>query len=225
MPPDTIDPRSPPPATREGLFLSFEGIDGAGKTSQLAWIPSRLRAAGVECIVTREPGGTPAGEALRTILLAQPLRPETETLLAFAARAEHVGSVIRPALAAGRWVLCDRFTDATFAYQGGGRGVAPERIVSLERWVHGGLSPDRTFLFDLPAAAAAQRRAAAREADRFEREGIAFFERVRHAYHARVAADPGRFVPVIEGRAGVGGVYDRWRRGLAWARGRSFVAG
>lgn len=188
------------PAGRTGLFLTFEGIDGAGKTSQLAWVPARLRALGVECIETREPGGTPAGEALRALLLTQQMQPDTEALLAFAARAEHVADVIRPALAAGRWVVCDRFSDATFAYQGGGRGLPVDRLAVLERWVHPGLSPDRTFLFDLPADAAARRRAAAREADRFEREDVDFFERVRTAYHQRVAADPRRFLTLDAAR-------------------------
>lgn len=181
-----------------GRFITLEGIDGAGKSTQLDVIADRLRAHGVDLVVTREPGGTALGEALRDLVLHRPMTPRAETMLIFAARAEHVATVIEPALKTGRWVLCDRFTDATFAYQGGGRGVAFEDISALERWVQGELHPDLTLLFDVPPEVAARRLAAARTADRFEREQTAFFGRVRDAYASRAANNPQRFV-VIDG--------------------------
>lgn len=196
-----------------GLFVTFEGIDGAGKTSHLHWIPGWLRARAIDPLVTREPGGTALGERLRECLLNESMHLDTEALLMFAARREHLAQVIEPALAAGRLVLCDRFTDATFAYQGGGRGLAAERLDALERWVHPHRQPDRTFLFDLPVRTAAQRRSAARDADRFEREDEAFFERVRSAYLARVAAAPGRF-RVLDARDSVETVRSRLEREL-----------
>ena len=177
-----------------GRFLTFEGIDGAGKSTHVAWVPQWLAQHGVDVVATREPGGTPVGEALRSTLLNEPMRLDTEALLMFAARCEHVGAVVEPALEAGRWVVCDRFTDASFAYQGAGRGIAAHRLASLEQWIQPRLEPDCTFLFDLPAQVAAARRAAERTADRFEREDLAFFERVRGGYRARAKAASARFV-------------------------------
>ncbi|MBL8481389.1 MAG: dTMP kinase [Rhodocyclaceae bacterium] len=178
---------------KQGRLITFEGVDGAGKSTQLERAVAWLRARGVDTLATREPGGTPLGEALRELLLHQPMRLETETLLMFAARAEHIAELIKPALAAGRWVVCDRFTDASFAYQGGGRGLAAARIADLERWVHADLQPDLTLIFDLAPEIAAQRRGAARAtADRFEREQREFFDRVRAAYHQRAHAYPQR---------------------------------
>lgn len=177
-------------------FITFEGIDGAGKSTHLSAVAERLTHAGRTVVCTREPGGTPLAEALRAQMLHAPMDPVTETLLAFAARRDHVQHVIAPALARGETVLCDRFTDATFAYQGGGRGVDLAMLQSLERWVHGELQPDLTVWFDLPPRMAAERRAAARAADRFEAEDIAFFERVRAGYAARLQAAPQRMVRI-----------------------------
>jgi dTMP kinase len=184
-----------------GKFITLEGVDGAGKSTHLAWVAERLREAGREVVVTREPGGTPLGERLRELLLSEPMHLETETLLMFAARREHLARVIVPALEAGRWVVSDRFTDATFAYQGGGRGLAVDRISVLEGWVHGALQPDLTLYFDL-SVDIAQKRLAASQAtpDRFERENVAFFERVRAAYLARAAAEPRRIVTIDASR-------------------------
>lgn len=177
-----------------GKFISLEGVDGAGKSTHLAWLASRLKELGKDVVVTREPGGTPIGEALRQLVLTQPMDLETETLIIFAARSAHLASVIRPALEAGRWVLSDRFTDATFAYQGGGRGLARDRIAKLEDWVQRGLQPDLTLLFDVPLEVARERLLAQNTAlDRFEQENFEFFARVRSAYFARVASDPSRF--------------------------------
>ena len=176
-----------------GCFVTLEGIDGAGKSSHLAWLLDWLRGRGHEVLATREPGGTPLGEALREIVLHRPMHLETEALLMFAARREHIETLIRPALTAGRWVVSDRFTDATFAYQGGGRGLAKERIAVLEQWVHGDLQPDLTLLFDLPPQVALQRLAGTGNApDRFEREQAEFFFRVREAYLDRARCNPGR---------------------------------
>ena len=174
-------------------FITLEGVDGAGKSTFVGWIERRLQARGHEVVVTREPGGTRVGEALRQLLLHEDLDPLTETLLLFAARKEHLRTVVLPALSRGAWVLCDRFTDATFAYQGAGRGVDTGKLAALEDWVQEGLKPDCTILFDLPVAIARQRSAAARAPDRFESEQDAFFERVRQGYLARAAADPARF--------------------------------
>ena len=179
-----------------GRFITFEGIDGAGKSTQIAWVDAWLRARGADVLLTREPGGTPLGEALRELILHRPMQPRTETLLMFAARCEHVLEVIEPALAAGRWVLCDRFTDATYAYQAGGRGLPEEDVACLERWVHPRLQPDLTFLFDLDPDLAAERLARARRSDRFESEQRDFFRRVRTHYLERARARPGRFVVV-----------------------------
>jgi dTMP kinase len=175
-------------------FITFEGIDGAGKSTQIAALVDLLGARGIDVEQTREPGGTPLGERLRGLLLHEAMDLETEALLMFAARREHLAARIRPALAAGRWVVCDRFSDATYAYQVGGRGLAEDKFRALEAWVHPGFQPDVTFLFDLPADVGAARVAAATAApDRFEREQGAFFERVRAAYLARAASDPARF--------------------------------
>ena len=185
-----------------GRFITFEGIDGAGKSSHVAWFAERVRALGHRVIVTREPGGTPLAEAIRQWVLEQPMSMRVEALLVFAARQDHLDQVIRPALARGDWVVCDRFTDSTVAYQGGGRGLPIDDIQVLERWVHPDLQPDRTYLFDLPPETAAARRAAVRAADRFEAEDIAFFDRVRTAYLARAQAQPGRFRQ-IDSRQGI----------------------
>lgn len=185
-----------------GRFITFEGIDGAGKSTHIAWYAECLRERGLEVLVTREPGGTPLAERLRDLLLSEPMSIETETLLMFAARREHLERSILPALARGAWVVCDRFTDSTYAYQGGGRGVDAARIATLEDWVQGGFQPHRTYLFDLPPDEAARRRAAARAADRFEAEDLAFFGRVGDAYHERVRTHPGRFV-LIDGRRSI----------------------
>lgn len=179
-----------------GRFITFEGIDGAGKSTHLEWYAQRVRALGHEALITREPGGTPLAERLRELLLAEPMSVEAETLLMFAARKEHLERLIRPALARGAWVICDRFTDSTYAYQGAGRAIPRAQIAALETWIHGDLQPDRTYLFDLPAADAATRLASARDADRFEGEGLAFFERVRAGYQARAAEAAKRFVIV-----------------------------
>ena len=186
----------------KGRFVTFEGIDGAGKSTHIGWYIERLRARGIDVVQTREPGGSALAEALRELLLAQRMPIETELLLMFAARRDHLERLIRPALAAGQWVICDRFTDSTYAYQGAGRGAPGERIAWLEAWVHGDLQPDRTYLFDLAPQLAAQRRAAVRTPDRFEREDTAFFERVRHGYQDRAGADPSRFV-VLDGEQAV----------------------
>lgn len=176
-----------------GKFITLEGVDGAGKSTHLDWIAERIRAAGRQVAVTREPGGTPLGEALRKLLLTQPMHLETETLLMFAARREHLEQLILPALAAGTWVLSDRFTDATFAYQGGGRGLDLGRIEALEDWVHQGLQPDLTLVFDLSVEKAKRRRLAAASApDRFEQENLDFFARVRAVYLERAARYPQR---------------------------------
>ena len=175
-------------------FITFEGIDGAGKSSHIDGVAERLRSAGSdEVLCTREPGGTALAEQLRDLLLHAAMDPLTEALLVFAARRDHIAQVIAPALARGGTVLCDRFTDATFAYQGGGRGFDLTLLTELERWVQQGLQPDLTLWFDLPAAVAAERRAAARAPDRFERQDEAFFERVIGGYRARALANPARF--------------------------------
>jgi dTMP kinase len=176
-----------------GKFVTLEGVDGAGKSTHLDWIVGRLEAAGKNVLVTREPGGTPLGEELRKLLLAQSMHLETEALLMFAARREHLDKLILPALAAGNWVLSDRFTDATYAYQGGGRGLDLGRIETLEQWVHQGLQPDLTLVFDLSLEEAKRRRSAATaQPDRFEQESLDFFERVRAVYLARAARYPQR---------------------------------
>jgi dTMP kinase len=174
-------------------FITFEGVDGAGKSTHLAWFAENLRRRGLEVLVTREPGGTPLGEKLRELLLNQPMHPETEALLMFAARLEHIEQVIKPALQRGTWVVSDRFSDASFAYQGGGRGVPLAKLEQLERWVHEGLQPDLTLLFDIPVEVARQRLANNLTLDRFEQEQGAFFEKVRRAYLERYNKHPQRF--------------------------------
>ncbi len=177
-------------------FITFEGIDGAGKSTHIDAVAERLRTRGATVVATREPGGTRLAERVREIFLHETADVLTETLLAFAARRDHIGQVIAPALAAGHTVLCDRFTDATFAYQGGGGGAPLAQLAQLEEWVHAGLQPDLTIWFDLPAELAATRRARAREADRFEQRELAFFERVRAGYAARLNASPARFTRI-----------------------------
>ena len=180
-------------------FITLEGVDGAGKSTQVPWIAERLRAAGGEVVVTREPGGTPFAEKVRALVLAEPMDGLAETLLLFAARADHIKRVIEPALARGAWVLCDRFTDATLAYQGAGKGVPAERIRQLAQAVHPGLSPARTLVFDCPYEVSRSRLSnAGRELDRFEAEEKAFFDRVRAAYRQLAADEPGR-VRLIDG--------------------------
>lgn len=174
-------------------FITLEGIDGAGKTSHLSWLADKLRARGVEVVVTREPGGTPLGEKLREILLAEPMHAETEALLMFAARREHLDRVILPALGRGAYVVSDRFTDASFAYQCGGRGIAESRLRILEDWVQAGLQPDLTLLFDVDVAVAVKRLATNASLDRFEQEQQDFFERVRTMYLQRAEQFPARF--------------------------------
>ncbi len=182
--------------TARGRFITLEGIDGAGKSSHLQRLAGWARTTGREVVVTREPGGTPLAEALRELVLGRPMDPLTESLLVFAARRDHLQQVIEPALARGAIVLCDRFTDATFAYQGGGRGFDEAVLTQLESWVQGGRQPDLTLWFDLPARIAAERRAAARSPDRFETQDTVFFERVAAAYARRQVAAPGRFVTI-----------------------------
>ena len=175
-----------------GKFITFEGIDGAGKSTHIEWVAERLRAR-ANVVTTREPGGTPLGEDLRQLLLHRKMHLETEALLMFAARREHIAEVIEPALVRGDWVISDRFTDATFAYQGGGRGLALDRLAALEQWVQGGIQPDLTLLFDVPLETASARLAGAREPDKFEAESRAFFERTRTEYLRRAAEAPQRF--------------------------------
>ncbi len=185
----------------KGRFITFEGIDGAGKSTHIESVAARLRAGGAEVVCTREPGGTALAERLRELLLHSPMDALTEALIVFAGRRDHIATVILPALARGASVLCDRFTDATFAYQGGGRGFDLAVLSSLEQWVQQGLQPDLTLWFDLPAGTAAERRAAARSPDRFERQDAAFFERVSDGYRARALADPERFARIDALRA------------------------
>jgi dTMP kinase len=200
-----------------GRFITFEGIDGAGKSTHVDAVAQRLRSAGATVVVTREPGGTELAEALRSMVLNRAMDPLTEVLLVFAARRDHLQKLIEPALARGETVLCDRFTDATFAYQGAGHGVPAEQLAALERWVQGALQPSLTLWFDVDPALAAQRRAAARSADRFESRELAFFERVRDGYRARMQAAPQRFAridaarPVAEVSAQIAGVLEGWR--------------
>lgn len=180
-----------------GKFITLEGIDGAGKSTHVGGIADFLRRRGRKVVVTREPGGTRLGEKLRAVLLSEVMTVDTEALLMFAARREHIAQVIAPALAQGRWVISDRFTDATYAYQGSGGGMGKDRIAALERWVHEGLMPDLTLVFDVPVEVALARLPKARK-DRFESEDKAYFERVRAGYLERVATDPHR-VRVVDG--------------------------
>ena len=177
----------------KGRFITFEGIDGAGKSTHIEPLAARLRARGRRVVCTREPGGTPLAEKLRELLLHEQMDGVVETLLVFAARRDHLDRVIVPALARGDTVLCDRFTDATFAYQGAGRGQDERMLLDLEGWVHAGLQPDLTLWFDVDPAIAAARRAKARVSDRFESADAAFIARVRDGYAARMLAAPARF--------------------------------
>lgn len=179
-----------------GLFITLEGPEGAGKSTNREYLAARLRAEGIDVVLTREPGGTPLAERIRDLLLApsdESMHADTELLLVFAARAQHLAQVIRPALARGAIVLCDRFTDATYAYQGGGRGLSHERIATLEDFVQGQLRPDMTLVFDLPVEIGLARASARGQLDRFEQEGRAFFEAVRDTYLNRAKAAPGRY--------------------------------
>jgi len=184
-----------------GKFITFEGIDGAGKSTHIATVVDLLRQKGFEVVATREPGGTSLGEKLRELLLHEPMHLETEALLMFAARREHLAQVIEPALARGAWVVCDRFSDATYAYQGGGRGLDKTKFLALEQWVHGHLQPDLTFLFDLPPDVASERIARdGRDLDKFEREVVDFHVRVRQAYLERAASAPSRIAVINAGQ-------------------------
>lgn len=191
-----------------GRFITFEGIDGAGKSTHIEALTARLRQAGHEVVCTREPGGTPLAEKMRELVLHSPMDALTEALLVFAARRDHIQQVIAPALDKGDTVLCDRFTDATFAYQGAGRGFDVDMLTTLEAWVQQGLQPALTFWFDLPAELAAERRAAARSPDRFEQLDLAFFNRVRQGYEARMKQAPQRFVRINSAQS----------RELVWAQ-------
>lgn len=184
-----------------GKFITFEGIDGAGKSTHLSYVAGLLRERGKQVIVTREPGGTPLGEKLRELLLREKMHLETEALLMFASRREHIAQVIEPGLQRGDWVISDRFTDATFAYQGGGRKLALDKLEALERWVHPNLQPDLTLLFDVPLEVARARLDATRELDKFEQEKADFFAATRAEYLRRAAAHPERFRVIDSTRA------------------------
>lgn len=184
-----------------GKFITLEGMDGAGKSTHIPDIIKLLEKKGVKVISTREPGGTELGEQLRTLLLNEPMHPETETLLMFAARREHIAKVIEPALARGAWVLSDRFTDATYAYQSGGRGVLANKVIELETWVQGSLQPDLTLLFDVPVEVSVERLASARTPDKFERESADFFTKIRNAYLDRARNNPNRFCIINSNQA------------------------
>lgn len=208
--------------SKRGRFITLEGGEGVGKSTNVSFVAECLEAEGLEVVRTREPGGTVRGEAIRTLLLdpapQEPLDVDAELLLMFAARAQHLKEKILPALARGAWVVCDRFTDATFAYQGGGRGIAKERIAVLENFVQQGLSPDLTLLLDMPKEAAKQRlesrlRALDEQLDRFEQEQGDFFQAVRDAYLARAAEAPERFV-VIDAQYSLGTVQTQIRHTL-----------
>jgi dTMP kinase len=196
---DAIKPTAPNRRARRGRFLTLEGIDGAGKSSHLSWAAEYLRAQGIEVVTTREPGGTPLGDQIRSLLLNSSMTPETECLLLFAGRAEHLAEVINPALARGAWVISDRFTDATYAYQCGGRGMPADRIAVLEAWTQQGQDPDRTWLFDVPLTVAQQRRAVrnvTQGSDRFESEPEPFHQRVQTQYIQRAQTHPERFLRI-----------------------------
>jgi dTMP kinase len=196
-------------------FLTLEGVDGAGKSSHIEFIADAVRTKGAHVIVTREPGGTELAEKLRQTILGESMAPSVETLLVFAARADHVARVIQPALKAGHYVICDRFTDATFAYQGGGNGVSRELIVRLSEVAHPGLKPDRTLVFDCPYEIASQRMSkSGRKLDRFEREDRAFFERVRTTYLELAKAEPRRIM-IIDASRDAAGVREQLKKALA----------
>ncbi len=181
---------------QRGYFLTFEGGEGMGKSTQIAVVDKFLRVAGEQVVFTREPGGTPLGERIRELLLDREggMQRESELLLMFAARAEHLAQVVVPALAAGKWVICDRFTDASYAYQGGGRGLSDMRIKILEDWVQDGLKPDLTILLDGSISVGMERVGRRGERDRFEQEARGFFQRVRDSYLQRARREPNRFV-------------------------------
>ena len=196
-------------------FLTLEGVDGAGKSSHIEFIADAVRTKGAHVIVTREPGGTDLAEKLRQAILGEPMAPSVETLLVFAARADHVAKVIQPALKAGHYVICDRFTDATFAYQGGGHGVSRDLIGQLAEVAHPGLKPHRTLVFDCPYEIASQRmNRSGRKLDRFEREDRAFFERVRSTYLDLAKAEPRRIM-VIDASRDAAGVREQLKKALA----------
>jgi len=197
------------------MFLTLEGVDGAGKSSHIEFVADAMRTKGAHVVVTREPGGTDLAERLRHAILEEPMAPVISTLLVFAGRADHVARVIKPALASGQTVICDRFTDATVAYQGAGEGVSAELIASLAKAAHAGLQPDRTLLFDCPYEVASARLAkAGRKLDRFEREDRAFFERVRSAYLAIAKSEPQR-MRVIDASVDAGAVRKQLQSVLA----------
>ena len=198
-----------------GKLITLEGVDGAGKSTHLQFIADALAAGGRHVILTREPGGTDLAERLRKIILGEQMEPMVETLLLFAARADHVARVMRPALESGSWVVCDRFSDATFAYQGAGKGVPADLIERLGQATHPGLRPDRTLVFDCSFDVAyARLQASGKPLDRFEREQRAFFERVRHAYLERAKLEPQR-IRVIDGEASVKDIRKAIEQGLA----------
>jgi len=202
---------------RAGVFITLEGGEGSGKSTNMAFIAEFLRGQGVDLLLTREPGGTPLAEEIRQLLLApraEAVAPMAELLLIFAARAQHLQQVIWPALAAGRWVLCDRFTDATYAYQACARDLGGARVAALESLVQGSFRPDFTLLLDVPVATGLARASSRGEFDRFEAEQQAFFERVRRGYLERVAMEPGRYC-VIDAAGALGAVQDQLRRALA----------
>ena len=201
-------------ATR-GKFITFEGIDGAGKSTHIAACVAFLREHGKTVVSSREPGGTPLSETLRELVLHQPMHLETEALMVFAARREHIAQVIEPALARGDYVVCDRFTDSSFAYQGGGRGLARDKLEALEQWVHPGLQPDLTLLFDVPLDVARARLDATRTLDKFEQEQTAFFNATRQEYLRRAAQFPERIVvidstqPIAAIQEKIGGILEQ----------------
>ncbi|WP_018868216.1 MULTISPECIES: dTMP kinase [unclassified Thioalkalivibrio] len=214
-------------ASTEARFVVLEGIEGSGKSTQLATVVEALRMVGIEPECTREPGGTALGERLRGLLLDPDLPgmcPEAELLLMFAARAQHLASVIRPALAAGHWVVSDRFTDASFAYQGAGRGLGTERVAQLENWVQGDLRPDLVLLLDIDPTTGLERAVQRGRRDRIEREALEFFARVREAYLERARACPERY-RVIDGHASPEEVADSVRRALDEWRAKTMLRG
>ena len=188
------------PSSR-GRFITFEGIDGAGKSTHIGFVTDFLTSRGKTVVSSREPGGTPLGEKLRDLLLHEKMHLETEALLMFASRREHMAQVIEPGIARGDWVLSDRFTDASFAYQSGGRGMDRAKMEALEQWVHPQLKPDLTLLFDVPLEVARERLDATRTLDKFEREQGEFFARCRAEYLRRAAQFPGRFVVIDSTRS------------------------
>lgn len=203
--------------TKRGCFITVEGSEGVGKTTNMDFSRDFLQQSGIEVVCTREPGGTTLGEAIRDLLLGHKhdgMADDTELLLMFAARAEHIARVIRPALQRGAWVLCDRFTDATYAYQGGGRGIAVQRIALLEQWVQGELRPDLTLLLDVPVEIGLARAGNRSAPDRFEKEKLDFFERVRAMYLQRAGDEPQRY-RVIDASLPLDAVQSRLREELS----------